>query len=310
MIFTDIMGGLGNQLFQIFTTLAYELQTGSTAVFPYSTHLGDLNSGTTVRYTYWETIFKQIKQKTTFNAPDYKKENEEKRKWICFRENGFHYTAIPTDVRCDFQIFGYFQSWKYFHDYAPRIIQDLKLNSLQGEVLSKYPEVCFPEDTRITMHFRLGDYKNKQEYHPVMPLDYYQFSLGKCLDVLSVCGIQHHQIVVLCFCEREDEEFVVSERLEPLKKAFPTVRFIRVMSMTDWEQLLVMANSHHHIIANSSFSWWGAYLASNLLYSPRNQLMETAEYPLVYYPSKWFGPAMSVSTDDLCPLNWNCVPVF
>ena len=322
MIFTDIMGGLGNQLFQIFTTLAYEIQTGTTAVFPYSIQLGESNSGVTKRYTYWDTIFKQIKHKTTFSLAYPQKENEEKKKWICYREQGFHYTPIPTDVRHDFQIYGYFQSWKYFHNYASQIVQELNLASLQEGLLSKYPGIRFTpcrienaqgngekwckEDTRISMHFRLGDYKTKQEYHPVMPFDYYQTALEKCLNELNHRGIRNHQISVLYFCEDEDDDFVVSERVGPLKVVFPTVRFSRVLSsLTDWEQLLVMANSHHHIIANSSFSWWGAYLA-NLLLPHKNN-----DYPLVYYPSKWFGPAMSsISTEDLCPPYWNRVSVI
>lgn len=308
MIFTDIMGGLGNQLFQIFTTLAYEIETGSQSIFPYSEYLGDHNSGTTVRNTYWDNIFRQIKKKTTFSALDPQKENEEKKKWICYREQGFHYTPIPTDVRFNFQIFGYFQSWKYFHNHSQKIVYDLKLHSLQDEVLSKYPKVRFSDNTRISMHFRLGDYKNKQDYHPVMPFEYYHSALKKCLEELTLRGVKQNEITVLYFCEDEDDDFVVSERVGPLKTYFPTVRFCRIFSMTDWEQLLIMSNSHHHIIANSSFSWWGAYLAA-LLHPPKNQTTNT-DYPLVYYPSKWFGPAMSVETGDLCPPYWNRVSVM
>ena len=301
MIFTHLMGGLGNQLFQIFTALSYEIQTRNVALFPHSPNLGGRN-------TYWDTIFRTIKSKTAFSS-----DNEKKiRNAPLYREPGFHYTPLPTDCSAqhDFQITGYFQSWKYFHDHASQIVRLLELAELQQDVLSRFPQVCFPEDVRISMHFRLGDYKDKPECHPVMPLDYYQSALRKCLDELHDRGIQDDGITVLYFCENEDDDFVVSERICPLKVMFPTIRFSRILSsMTEWEQLLVMANSQHHIIANSSFSWWGAYLASRLQWEAESakilQWGGNFHFPLVYFPSKWFGPARSSHcTDDMCPSYW------
>lgn len=304
MFFIDIMGGLGNQLFQIFTALSYEMQTGINVVFPYSIQLGEFNTGVTVRYTYWDTIFKNIKNKTTFNSQNFEKENQEKRKWVCYRETGFHFSPIPTHVfNFNFQIFGYFQSWKYFHNESQKIIRNLKLYSIKEEVLEKYCHYRFPEETRISMHFRLGDYKNKQDYHPVLPLEYYYSALGKCINELS--SQQHNKITVLFFCEDEDIQFILKERIEPLKSLFSNVKFCRIETTEDWEQLMVMTNCHHHIIANSSFSWWGAYLAP-LLFPSNNG----GEFQLVYYPSKWFGPAMSnVSTDDLFLPQWNRISI-
>jgi len=304
MIFTNIMGGLGNQLFQIFTALSYELETGSVAIFPFSFYLGDSNSGTTVRYTYWDTIFKEIKRKTTFYASDPNAEN----KWLCYREQSFRHTPIPTSVKTDLQISGYFQSWKYFDIHSSKIACDyLKLNSLQEHVLSKYKEIPISENTRISMHFRLGDYKIKKDYHPVMPFEYYYSALTKCLDELVLRGITRDKITVLYFCEDEDEDFVFNERIEPLRISLPLLTFHRVCSMSDWEQMLVMANSHHHIIANSSFSWWGAYLAP-LLNPSSYQGQNNSQ--LVYFPSKWFGPLLPFETCDLCPPCWNRVSVL
>lgn len=313
MIFIDLMGGLGNQLFQIFTVLAYELQTGTQALFPYSTHLGEANTGTTVRTTYWNNLLREIKYKTNYLTTQPKKDTEEKKRWTGFREPGFTYSPLPTGVQFDFQIYGYFQSWKYFHHFASTIIKkELKMDEIQQEVLKRFPLV--KDSTRcISMHFRLGDYKEKQGYHPIMPVEYYQQALEKCTKELKERGQDLTQYTILYFCEKEDEKFVARERIAPLQAQNPLLQFVPVGHVAqDWEQLMVMAACRHHIIPNSSFSWWGAYLADVLQkgYGSREESVYQTDYPLVYYPSKWFGPMMSsVSTEDLCPPYWICVPV-
>ena len=57
----------------------------------------------------------------------------------------------------------------------------------------------------------------------------------------------------------------------------------------DWKQMLLMSNCSHNILANSTFSWWGAYL-------------NTKTDQIVIYPKKWVG--FTIITDDLFPKNW------
>ena len=63
-------------------------------------------------------------------------------------------------------------------------------------------------------------------------------------------------------------------------------------TLADWEQMLYMSLCSHNIIANSSFSWWGAGFNSN-------------KEKIVCYPSVWFGPTIGHNTSDLCPSVWN-----
>ena len=66
----------------------------------------------------------------------------------------------------------------------------------------------------------------------------------------------------------------------------------------DWKQMLMMSCCHHNIIANSSYSWWGAYL-------------NKYEYKIVCYPDVWFGPAMrSTYVCDLFPPKWQKINNF
>jgi hypothetical protein len=283
MISIHLMGGLGNQLFQIFTTIAYSLQTKVPFIFPYSEVLGD----GIPRPTYWNSFFSALLGSTTRFASNVFQ--LEIKRWPQYREPHFHYKPLPTQVKYDFMLFGYFQSWRYFADVDHYIRDTIKLSTKKQEVMMAHGEKYFAnvEGPIAAMHFRLGDYKFKQEFHPVASLDYYGRALAELTQAVP------HLRRVLYFCEAEDHNFVEAERIAPLRERFPLLEFVRVDDgLADWEQLLLMSHCHHFIIANSSFSWWGAWFG------------DFAE-KRVYYPSVWFGPAMgNTNTADMCPPAW------
>jgi hypothetical protein len=135
------------------------------------------------------------------------------------------------------------------------------------------------------MHFRLGDYKKIQHYHPLLSYEYYKNSLEHILK-----NIQNNPSV-LYFCEDQDID-QVKEIIKKLNSAFPSILFSRASNnLNDWQQLLVMSACKNNIIANSTFSWWGAYI-------------NNYEDKIVCYPSKWFGPACDKETIDLFPVDW------
>ena len=142
----------------------------------------------------------------------------------------------------------------------------------------------------ISIHFRLGDYKNLQHFHPIMQYDYYKKSL------LFIQDKNKDITDILFFCEDDDINDVI-ETINKLKIALPNMHFIRASNLLkDWEQLLLMSCCKHNIIANSSYSWWGAYLNTN----PNK---------IICYPSIWFGQQAQLNTCDLCPQEWNKIDV-
>ena len=139
----------------------------------------------------------------------------------------------------------------------------------------------------ISMHFRLGDYVNKQNYHPVMEIEYYKKSIQHIIDTTKKQNLK-----ILYFCEKEDIQ-QVNVVIEQLHVLFTECKFIRVNNnIEDWEQMIMMSLCQHNIIANSTFSWWGAYFNTN-------------SNKIVCYPEVWFGPALyKSSVKDLCPNSW------
>jgi len=176
---------------------------------------------------------------------------------------------------------------------------------MREEIMAKV-SLPFPEEERahtISMHFRLGDYKQFTDVHPILPYHYYRNSLAYLLQTVfpnpDPASAPPTPITVLYFCEDEDR-VVVEETIEKLKHAFTPIHSLRFYradsSLKDWEQLLFMSCCAHHIIANSSFSWWGAYLNRH-------------PDKVVCYPSVWFGPLAGHNTKDLLPPAWTRIPV-
>jgi hypothetical protein len=268
-----LMGGLGNQLFQIFTTISLSLKYKIPFKFVYT---DVLKIGIT-RPTYWNNLLKSLK---VFTDPKLNINN-----FLTIREPHFHYHPIIINTNnLNLKLFGYFQSFKYFEDNYNSIIKLIKLDETQEIIKNKYNK--YFSEINISIHFRLGDYKKVQDYHPIMNLDYYQKSLKIILD-----NINNNNINLLYFCEKEDNQYVLDTFIKPLINNI-NIKIIKVEdNIEDWEQLIIMSNCHHNIIANSSFSWWGAYFNKN----PNK---------IVCYPVKWFGKKLNNNTKDLCPNNW------
>ena len=207
------------------------------------------------------------------------------------REKGFPYNDLPIYemVNRNVMIYGYFQSYKYFQENYAIIYRLLKIEKMKNDLLTNLnltsPEYLDLENT-ISIHFRIGDYKPLQDFHPLATYDYYERSLQYFNSVHP-----NKEFNILYFCEDSDIDDVLII-INKLVDKFPMYNFKRGLNtLEDWQQMLLMSCCHHNIIANSSFSWWSAYLNSNA-------------DKIVCYPSVWFGKVANNDTRDLCPPDW------
>jgi hypothetical protein len=277
------MGGLGNQIFQIFATISYAIKTRQQFKF---SNLKTLGGGTTtIRNTYWDSFFSRL---NLFTTGEFPKLHIIKEKDFTFNELPIYEMVIPSR---NILLFGYFQSYKYFEANYSIICKMIGLENLKENLLKKMNyDANFLKQT-ISMHFRIGDYKNIQDYHPILKKEYYQNALNYILTKNS-----NTLNTVIYFCEDTDLS-EVNEMIGYLSSIYPLLKFIRGENkLKDWEQMLLMSCCHHNIIANSSFSWWAAYFNG-------------WEDKIICYPSIWFGPAAKHDTRDLYPNNWTKITV-
>lgn len=264
-----LQGGLGNQLFQLFTALAFALRHNQKLEIP--TYKWDLET----RPTYWDTLFKKLK--------DFKYINEGLKPGSLQRhiEDGFKYTEIPK--KDNFILFGYFQSYKYFEKEYDQIMKKFGIKLLQQVVRGKY--LRLPES--ISLHFRIGDYKHHQFHWMIMDNQYYINAINHI-----ITKTKKEDWDIIYYCEEKDN-IEVEQRIRYIQRHVPKCTFHKASDeMKDWEQMLLMSASTHNVISNSSFSWWGAYL---------NQ----SESKIVCYPEKWFNSEPhNAGTVDLFPEGW------
>jgi len=279
MIVVNLRGGLGNQFFQIFAGLSFSINTNQNfKIFYYNQCFFSNDEKTTRRDLYWENIFYNLKD----NLLDA---NYSIDKTKLYKEKGFSFKEIQI-IKKEIILDGYFQSYKYFNNNFDIICKKLELFEKRDYVKNKYN---FDFKNLCSIHFRLGDYKFKKDYHLNLPLTYY-------LDAINTIIHQNGKKSFLIFFEKEDITSINNITQIFTQKINKINQILLIdTNIPDYEQLLIMSNCHSHIIANSSFSWWGAYLNPN-----KNKI--------VIRPSQWFGPKMNHNNiTDLCPNDWKII---
>lgn len=155
---------------------------------------------------------------------------------------------------------GYFQSYKYFDHIKDEIVKDFTLKKQYESLNGSY----------CSVHIRRTDYLGFPNHHPVCDLDYYKTAM-------DMIGKQTTFVVVsddIEWCQNNIRADAYSDSSDRNK------------------DLHIMMNASYNIIANSSFSWWGAWLNQN----PNK---------IVVCPKNWFGPAYKhYDMRDLRPEDW------
>ena len=212
-----------------------------------------------------------------FNCFEMKTLNKENIKYLksdkTIYENGFNFDKNLFDTCKDnININGFFQTEKYFKDIRDELKKDF---TFTYKYRKKSNDIFNNLNNPISIHIRRTDYITNPNHH-ALDLNYYENA------------ISHFS---------NDSEFLIfSDDIEWVKnqKLFKNKRFKLAATHTgniDYLDLSLMSNCEEHIIANSSFSWWGALLSNN---------------KKTFAPKNWFKDSKNkeLDTKDLVPNEW------
>jgi hypothetical protein len=194
----------------------------------------------------------------------------------------YHIGFEPTflDKKGDVYLDGFFHNEKYFDSIREILIKDFSLkNPLSPAAVAAAGEIKNPTITSVSLHVRRGDFANDpatRKYHGLMTTEYY----GGAIEILR----NKFGNIKL---------FIFSDEIEWVKKHLPlgeTHYYVTNPAILYPEELYLMTQCSHNIIANSSFSWWGAWLNENpnkIIIAPKRWLAKTGNDYYHEIPDSW-----------------------
>lgn len=189
---------------------------------------------------------------------------------FAYFEKSFEFDPNFINVPDSCNIHGYFQSEKYFKDCESLIIENFCFKESIRE--SSLEIMSSDNSDKCSVHVRRGDYLNLSEVHQFPGVEYYQKAMDRIKD-----------------SSRDVKFLIFSDDIEWCKKldVFKECQFVTQGS--DDVEMCMMSMCKFHIIANSSFSWWGSKLSKS---------------SLTIAPARWFGSKGPGNWNDVYCKNW------
>lgn len=173
---------------------------------------------------------------------------------------------------------GYWQSYRYAQNAETLIRKKFKFSKIEDEKTCKLIEKMKSENS-VSVHIRAGDY----------------LQAGNAGLFGGICTQQYYEKAIVCMNQKISNPlfFVFSNDIDWCKRNIPLANVVWMDNETlpeheDWIEMYLMSCCKHNIIANSSFSWWAAWLNEN-------------KYKMVIAPEKWIN---HIENDEMCPPDW------
>jgi len=262
MIYCNLVGGLGNLLFQVAAVKSFSIDMGVECSFPnLRSHYDYMNIDSQYNPYLRHSHEYDIMLNKLITTPPLTQ--------LPTIQYPFEYSSlIPHD---NAMIFGFFQSEKYFKHNREKLSEFTKVPELINDVIkNKYSDILAKRTTSI--HVRRGDYVRFPNHHPMQSIEYY------------LNGIE-------LLKDKTDVFVIFSDDIEWCKANLNIENAIYIENEKDYIEMYLMSLCNNNIIANSSFSWWGAWLNENI-------------NKTVIGPKNWFGDAIQHNTGDILPETW------
>jgi hypothetical protein len=264
MVSVELIGGMGNQMFQIAACIAYAKKHGLEYHIPVKTQ----NSHSSAPYfeNYWN--------------PDW----DEKKESVYYDEPNFHYDEIPLinidPNKQNLILRGYFQSYKYFEDWDFGGLFWSELSGIPYANRDQTLNIPHKKLNSVAVHVRKGDYELYPTKHPIVSVDY----ISSALNQFKEKGIDQ----VYFFSDNPDwcAQFAHMRKLScsVIFEYDPIKSFLNLMS------------HDHFILSNSTFGYWAAMM--NQWLWPAS--VGTVVYPGNWFGSDY----AHLDTKDMCPPEW------
>jgi hypothetical protein len=260
----SIMGGLGNQMFQVAAAYAHARTMNVPLVLRKEKLFDD------TRPLYWDTAVRKFSDCLVNELPPMQRHTESEATF---------YTPIPRTA--PLYLYGYYQSSKYFGSPTVRdeIRRLLKSNAFDH---GKYEYLLKNKDRVVVMHARRTDYVKSQvniDYHNPLSVEYYRKATDQMLETVK------NPIFLLC----SDDPMFWIESLSEIP-ALQTHPFLLLDGESDVASMALLQQFSYYIMANSSFSWWFVWLSDKV--------------KRAIAPAKWFGPKGPKQYDDIYEPMW------
>jgi hypothetical protein len=179
-------------------------------------------------------------------------------------------------------LIGWWQSYKYIDSIKDILKEEVYPKYKENSSFNKAKIWINSKNNTVAIHIRRGDFINTN--FGILPKSYYFDALK-----LLMKKISNPEIIYFS----DDPEWVKLE----LASVYEGHIISSKWDLREYEELVLMSLCDHHIIANSSFSWWGCWLKKN-------------EDGISIRPSRWFAKSNDiVNEEDICPKTWLIVPV-
>jgi hypothetical protein len=273
------MGRFGNQIFQFASTLGIANRIGVDAKFPIENCMnynesGPFNPMTGRCMAVKCDLLDAFEIDPTYFMPHRHLKNDN-----MYTEEDFGYNLKTESLTDNTSIYGYFQTEKYFSECRDLILSQLVFRSPYRTQASDYMENLRKDLKSLktaSIHVRRGDYLMFPDHHPPCAKEYYDRAVK---EIKTLVGT-------------DDLRFLVfSDDVEWCRTQFIGEEYIIVDMANPFSEMCLMSMCDHNIIANSSFSWWGAWLGNK-------------EERIVIAPSRWFGHLIQKDTSDVYCKNW------
>lgn len=289
MVIVQLNGGLGNQLFQYATGRAIAYRNRVDLGLDLS--IFAIHRLRQYRLNHFNIVASIVPPDALASLTRQKRQGILKRyafltrhglpydKHETLTEQYFHFDPGIVCAPGRVYLVGYWQSARYFTDIRDILCQELTVKHEPGAA-NRAISLLITQAESVSLHVRRGDYVSDPQthrQHGVCSLGYYHAAVETMTQVVP----QPHFFVF-----SDDIEWTQQN----LNLDYPTTYVSHNGPEQDYEDLRLMSQCKHHIIANSSFSWWGAWLC-------------THSRKTVIAPQVWFNQA-DRDTRDLIPVSW------